>query len=78
VRNCRITATLPDGSSEVGHLYWTKADIEKGLSDAEIEEKFERLNRDTVPPAARRSLLDCLWQIEKIDHIGRVIDLLYV
>lgn len=78
VRNCRITATLPDGSSEVGHLYWTKADIEKGLSDAEIEEKFERLNRDIVPPAARRSLMDCLWQIEKVEHVGRVIDLLYV
>ena len=78
VRNCRITATLPDGSSEVGHLYWTKADIEKGLSDAEIEEKFERLNRDIVPPAARRSLMDCLWQLEKVDHVGRVIDLLYV
>jgi len=78
IRNCRITATLTDGSSEVGHLSWTKADIEKGLSDAEIEEKFERLNRDVVPPTARRTLLDCLWQIEKIDHIGRVIDLLFV
>lgn len=78
VRNCRITATLTDGSSEVGHLYWTKADIEKGLSDAEIEEKFERLNRDIVPPAARRSLMDCLWKIEKVEHVGRVIDLLYV
>jgi 2-methylcitrate dehydratase len=78
VRNCRITATLADGSSEVGHLFWTKADIERGLSDAEIEEKFDRLNRDMVPPAARRALLDRLWQIEEIDHIGRVIDLLYV
>jgi 2-methylcitrate dehydratase len=78
VRNCRITARLADGSSEVGHLFWTKADIEKGLSDAEIEEKFERLNRDIVPLAARRSLVDCLWHIEEIDHVGRVIDLLYV
>lgn len=78
VRNCRITATLADGSTEVGHLFWTRADIERGLSDAEIEEKFERLNRDFIPPLERRALLDQLWQLDGAGNVARVVDLLCV
>ena len=78
VRNCRVTATLADGSSQVGHLFWTTADIQRGLSDAEIEEKFERLNRDILPASERRALLDCLWHIESMADVRRVVDLLRV
>lgn len=78
VRNCRVTATLADGTSQVGHLFWTTADIQRGLSDAEIEEKFERLNRDILPAAERRALLDCLWKIESVADVRRVVDLLRV
>jgi len=78
VRNCRVTATLADGSSQVGHLFWTTADIQRGLSDAEIEEKFERLNRDILPASERRALLDCLWHIESVADVRRVVDLLRV
>ena len=78
VRNCRVTATLADGSNQVGHLFWTTADIQRGLSDAEIEEKFERLNRDILPAGERRALLDCLWKLEAVDNVRRVVDLLRV
>lgn len=78
VRNCRVTATLADGSTQVGHLFWTTADIQRGLSDAEIEEKFERLNRDILPATERRALLDCLWKLETVDNVRRVVDLLRV
>ena len=78
VRNCRLTATLADGSTQVGHLFWTTADIQRGLSDAEIEEKFERLNRDILPADERRALLDCLWKIDSVDNVRRVVDLLRV
>lgn len=78
VRNCRITATLADASLQVGHLFWTRADIERGLSDAEIEEKFERLNRDIIPAAERRVLLDRLWQLDKLTDVSQLVDLLRV
>jgi 2-methylcitrate dehydratase len=78
VRHCRVTATLSDGTTQIGHLFWTTADIERGLSDLEIEEKFERLNRDVIPAAERRVLLDRLWQFESVDNVRAVIDLLCV
>lgn len=78
VRNCRVTATLADGTTEVGHVFWTTADIERGLSDAEIEEKFHRLNRDVVPEWERKALIERLWKIDSIDNVQRVVDLLRV
>lgn len=78
VRNCRVSATVADGTTQVGHLFWTTADIQRGLSDAEIEEKFERLNRDILPASERRALLDCLWKIETVADVRRVVDLLRV
>ncbi|MFN0160904.1 MAG: MmgE/PrpD family protein [Burkholderiales bacterium] len=78
VRNCRVTATLADGSAETGHVFWTTADIQRGLTDAEIEQKFESLNRDILPAWERRALLDCLWRIDSVDDVGSVVDLLRV
>lgn len=78
VRNCRISAQLADGSTEVGHLFWTQADIQRGLSDTEIEEKFERLNRDIMPPQVRRKALDALWKLDELDDVARLVDLFYI
>ena len=75
VRNCRLEATAKDGARHVAHLKWTTVDIERGLTDAEIEAKFESLNRDVLPPAARRRLLDALWDLENAPRIGAVVEL---
>jgi hypothetical protein len=78
VRNCRITATATDGSIHVGHLKWTTEDIERGLSDAEIEDKFNALNRDILPPGERRALLDLLWRLDDVADVRTLVDRLRV
>ena len=78
VRNCRLTAVANDGTSHVAHLFWTRADVERGLSDSEIVEKFERLNRDIMPAGERRALLDCLWKLDAVERVSSVVDLLRV
>ena len=75
VRNCRITATSKSGASHSVHLFWTTADIERGLTDAEIETKFESLNRDMMPAAARRRLMDALWDLDKQPSVAAVVEL---
>ena len=78
VRNCRITAAAADGTTHVGHLEWTTADIERGLTDAEIEDKFNALNRDVIPAPERRALLDYLWRLDETADVRAVVDLLRV
>jgi 2-methylcitrate dehydratase len=78
VRHCRVTATAADGSTHVGHLQWTTADIERGLSDAELEDKFNTLNRDVMPAAERRALLDALWRIDDAPNVRAIVDRLRI
>ena len=78
VRNCRLTATAADGTNHVAHLFWTRADVERGLSDEEIVDKFARLNRDILPAAEQKALLECLWQLENVTQVSSVVDLLRV
>jgi len=78
VRNCRVTATAADGTAHVGHLKWTKEDIERGLSDAEIEDKFNALNRDVMPARERRALLDALWRIDEAADVRTIVDRLRI
>jgi 2-methylcitrate dehydratase len=78
VRNCRVTVTAADGSTHVGHLKWTTEDIERGLSDAEIEDKFNALNRDIMPASERRALLDYLWRLDEVADVRMLVDRLRV
>jgi 2-methylcitrate dehydratase len=57
VRNCRITATATDGTTHVGHLFWTLDDIARGLSDEEVDAKFHALNRDFMPARQRDAVI---------------------
>jgi 2-methylcitrate dehydratase len=74
VRNCRMSASLSDGRTATAHLAWTQADIARGLSDAEVEDKFRRLTRDVLTPARCRSLLDLLWTLETVADVSEVVD----
>jgi 2-methylcitrate dehydratase len=74
VRNCRVSVTATDGSAHVSHIKWTTEDVERGLSDVEIEEKFDALNRDVMPSAERRALLDLLWKLDTLADVRTVIN----
>lgn len=78
VRNCRLTATASDGRKVSAHLAWTQADIARGMSDEEIEDKFRTLTRDVLTPSRCRSLLDLLWRLETVANVSEVVDRLAI
>jgi 2-methylcitrate dehydratase len=78
VRNCRIVATDRQGREHVAHHAWTAADIARGLSDQELEQKFQRLTRDVMTGPRRRALLDRLWTLDEAPSVAGVVDLLAV
>ena len=78
VRNCRITATMKDGATHQAQIGWTREDIARGLSDAEVEEKFAGLTRDVMTAPRCRALLDLLWKLETVDNVSTVVDRLGV
>ena len=78
VRNCRIVATTRSGDTREAHCVLTSEDIEKGMTNEEVEAKFQGLVRDTLSPAKAEATLDLLWRLEELDDAGRILDALGV
>ena len=73
-RNCRITAMMDSGGPIVAHKVVTLADIERGMSDAELTRKFDACTRGLLEPARARAFLDAAASLETMDHVGDIID----
>jgi hypothetical protein len=43
------------------------------MTDREVEAKFRALSTDLLGPAQTDALLDRLWNLERVDHIGEIL-----
>jgi 2-methylcitrate dehydratase len=74
IRNCRIVATLKDGTQSTAHRAVTLEEIERGMPDADVEAKFERLTRHVLPRARRRAVIDAAWRLDQCQDVRDIID----
>ncbi|MGY8992268.1 MAG: MmgE/PrpD family protein [Rhodospirillales bacterium] len=74
-RNCRLTATLKNGSTVTAVHTQTSKDMIRGLSDSEIEAKFHKLNHRVYPEKVRNKLISRLWDLDKVKDIGKIVAL---
>ena len=59
----RLVARVP---SHHGHA-------KSPMSDADLEEKFRDLAKDYLTPKQTRTLLDLIWNIERVEDIGQLV-----
>jgi len=74
IRNCVLEATTATGETVSSHLTVTPADIKRGPSDSDIEEKFGRLTEKALRSEQRRALLDVLWDLENVPNVALAVD----
>ncbi len=74
-RSCRLVATLTDGRTVKTQHRQTPADIERGPSKVEIEEKFHRLAGRTLDSTQRKKMSKCIDRLEKLTTVDALIDL---
>jgi 2-methylcitrate dehydratase len=74
-RSCRLVATLANGKTVTTQHRQTPADIERGPTKAEIEEKFHRLAGRTLDIGQREDMLRCIDGFEKLETVDELIDL---
>ncbi len=48
---------------------------ENPLTDAQVEEKFRVLTGDVLPKARVERLLNLLWNLDQVTHVGEVLAL---
>jgi 2-methylcitrate dehydratase len=75
---CRLETTLKSG--EVVSVYQVnpRGHYSNPMSDAELEQKFLSQTEGVLPSAQARALLDQLWNVDKLDDLGKLFALAVV
>jgi 2-methylcitrate dehydratase len=77
-RNCRIHAKTKTGETVTAHKIVTLAEIEKGMSDAELEEKFRRCVARTFDTRRADAVLAAAGALDRAETVDGLIDLIAV
>ncbi len=67
-----------DGRDLTKQLDYPKGDPRNPLTDREIEEKFAALAAPVMSKAARKKVIDAVWQLEKLDSVSGLMKLMRV
>jgi len=71
-----VTIQTSDGQELTRQLDFPKGDPRNPLTDREVEEKFEALAEPVLSQAARRRLIDTVWNLEKLGSVSELMQIL--
>jgi 2-methylcitrate dehydratase len=74
--DCRIEATLRSGDVVTVHQRNPKGHPGNPASDEDIEQKFLKQVDGRIPASQSRTLLDTLWQLDKLDDIKKLFPMM--
>ncbi len=74
-RSCRLVATMTDGKTVTTQHRQTPADIERGPSRKELEDKFHILAGRALDFAQRTEMLRCIDGLDKLKTVDLLVDL---
>ena len=77
-RNCRIHAKTKTGETVTAHKIVTLSEIEKGMSDAELEEKFRRCVARTFDALRADAVLAVAGALDRAETVDSLVDLIAV
>ena len=73
-----VTIRTAEGREVTKRLDYPKGDPRNPLTDREIEEKFAALAAPVMSKAARKKVIDAVWQLEKVDSVSGLMKLMRV
>lgn len=73
---CRVTAVLDSGETCAAEVRFPRGHSRNPVDDAELEEKFRTLFRGYGDEAQCDAALRALWEVDRADDIGQVLQLL--
>ena len=76
--HCRLEVTLKSGEVLSVHKTNPKGHVANPMSDRELEEKFLEQAQGLLPRNQSRALLDRLWELDKLDDVGKLFALMLV
>ena len=70
---CTVEVVTKSGQTYSSEVAYHKGHYKNPLTDDEVEAKFRSLAQAVIPSARVDALLDRLWRLEEVEHIGEVI-----
>ncbi len=71
-----VIATLSDGREVVSHVDYPRGDPENPVTLEDIVKKFNSLTDKYFDQNKREKIVEQIKQLEKVDHIGKIADLI--
>ncbi len=71
-----VAIRTTDGYEFTSQLDYLKGDPRNPLSDRDVEEKFEALAEPALSKAARRRVIDAVWNLEKLGSVSELMQML--
>ncbi len=71
-----VTIRTTDNRELTRQLDYPKGDPRNPLTDREVEEKFEALAERVLSKAARRRVMEAVWNLERLDSVSALMRLL--
>lgn len=78
IRNCWIEATTKAGEKKIAHRTLTQQQIEQGMDDTVLEQKFLRCTRSTLSDRQQQAVLAKGWALHELENVGSLVDELAV
>src|SRR5467141_889320 len=69
----RVTVKLSSGKVVSKQVNYHKGHPKNPMSDAEVEEKFQRLTRKYLDKNRTRRILDAVWNLEKAKDVAKLV-----
>jgi 2-methylcitrate dehydratase len=69
----RVTVRLSSGRVVSKQIDYHKGHPKNPMSDAEVEEKFQRLTRKYLDKNHARRILDSVWNLEKAKDVAKLV-----
>jgi 2-methylcitrate dehydratase len=73
-----IEVLTTSGDRHSAEVAYHRGHFKNPMSDEELEEKFRALAHDLLSPSKVRTILDCLWGLEQMGDIGRLIRMVQI
>ena len=70
---CNLELVGKTGERYSAEVAYHKGHYKNPLSDEEVEAKFRSLAEGVLPENRTNALLQRLWRLEEVEHIGEVI-----
>lgn len=74
IRHCRVTIKTKSGKSVDALRKLSRTDIEAGLTDAELLQKFRRLTGEMLSVPDQERLLSAIARVETMKNISELVD----